>query len=110
MKTKPYLTAIHRAKISLPLKTTLPFLKEKDKILDYGCGYGFDVKYLKENNYLANGYDKYISSKYNNMEYEKYDGYLVVGDTGIDEKDDIYPFVFPDQKSAILFINFSSIL
>ena len=26
------------------------------------------------------------------------DGYLVVGDTGIDEKDDIYPFVFPDQK------------
>ena len=32
------------------------------------------------------------------------DGYLVVMDTGIDEKDDIYPFVFPDQKSAILFI------
>lgn len=38
------------------------------------------------------------------MEDKKYDGYLVVGDTGIDEKDDIYPFVFPDQKSAILFI------
>ena len=38
------------------------------------------------------------------MEYKKCNGYLVVMDTGIDEKDDIYPFVFPDQKSAILFI------
>lgn len=73
IKTKPYLTAIHRTKISLPLKTTIPFLKEESKILDYGCGYGFDVKYLKENNYLANGYDKYISSKFNKIEYESYD-------------------------------------
>lgn len=38
------------------------------------------------------------------MEDKKYDGYLVVWDAGMDEKDDIYPFVFPDQKSAILFI------
>lgn len=73
MITKPYLTAIHRKQPSLPLRKILSFINKDSKILDYGCGHGYDVKYLLDNNYLANGYDKYIKSNYNKIKYDKYD-------------------------------------
>ena len=38
------------------------------------------------------------------MEYKKCNGYLVVEDTGIDEKDDIYPYVFSTKRDALDFI------
>lgn len=38
------------------------------------------------------------------MNDKKYDGYIVVGDTGMDEKDVVFPFVFPDEKTANDFV------
>lgn len=63
-------TAIHRKGPSLPLRV---FLNMEDisfknkKILDYGCGYGADVKHLRELGIDAYGYDKYIKSEFNTV-------------------------------------------
>lgn len=58
-KNYSFNTAIKRTKPSLPLK----FLIDKNllagKILDYGCGRGFDSKYLKSLGYDVDSYDPY---------------------------------------------------
>lgn len=52
-------TAIHRVRPSMPCR----FLKKlgllKGDILDYGCGYGFDTKYLQEFGFNCYAYDKF---------------------------------------------------
>lgn len=50
-------TAIPRKKHSLPLKIALSKGLIKGRILDYGCGRGTDIKYLKNLGYNAVGYD-----------------------------------------------------
>ena len=55
IKIRPELTAIHRKNISVPLQTILNNLKEEDIILDYGCGHGYDLNFLKKNGW--NRYD-----------------------------------------------------
>lgn len=42
-----------------------------DSILDYGCGHGFDLNFLKDNGYQVTGYDKYIA-KCSNPNYNQY--------------------------------------
>lgn len=72
MDTKPWLTAIHRKTISAPLKTMLE-LNEIDSnltILDYGCGHGYDLNYLKNMELNVCGYDKYIKT-YSKDDYNK---------------------------------------
>ena len=57
-------TAIKRVKPSAPLKFILETFGDsiKDRtILDYGCGHGYDVKYLCENGFNAYGWDPYNS-------------------------------------------------
>lgn len=53
------LTAIRRKKMSLPLRTLLarPEVKENDRILDFGCGLGDDVRALRYGGFDAEGYD-----------------------------------------------------
>lgn len=65
IKVVPKLTAIHRNKPSLPLQKIINKFSKDNSILDYGCGYGFDVAHLQENGFNAIGYDKYIDSIYN---------------------------------------------
>lgn len=62
MTIKPWLTAINRKKESLPLRYILKnnLIPEDAVILDYGCGYGFDMYFLKKQNFNICGYDKYI--------------------------------------------------
>lgn len=59
---KPWLTAIHRRSISSPLKCILKMdkLHCDNLILDYGCGYGYDLNYLESSGFKVTGYDKYI--------------------------------------------------
>ncbi len=59
------LTAIARRRPSLPLRMVLG--KLYGKILDYGCGRGFDVNYLRSLGYDAYGYDPYWE-QWNNPE------------------------------------------
>jgi len=74
---KYWRTAIARRKPSLPLRLVIDRLSKTDKILDYGCGRGFDVEYLKSLGYDAQGYDPYFS-KYNHPELLTPDTYDVV--------------------------------
>ena len=59
---KYWKTAIARKKPSLPLRLVLNELH--GKILDYGCGRGTDVNYLKSLGYDVYGYDLYWSEWY----------------------------------------------
>tara|TARA_Y100000310_G_C20590142_1_gene767539 strand:- start:747 stop:1208 length:462 start_codon:yes stop_codon:yes gene_type:complete len=52
-----YSTAIKRSGPSVPLKAVESQLNAKDLILDYGCGRGTDVSYLKAKGYSVCGYD-----------------------------------------------------
>jgi hypothetical protein len=41
----------------------LPLLKEGQSVLDYGCGYGYDVGCLKREGYKVTGYDPYFNRR-----------------------------------------------
>ena len=77
MISKPWLTAIHRTKQSAPMRYLLDnnLINKQQIILDYGCGYGFDVKQLSQLGYSIVGYDKFISpfNKNTHLLSNKYD-------------------------------------
>lgn len=54
-------TAIYRKTISKPLEWALNenHISKEDYILDYGCGKGFDSKFLLSQNFNVFSYDKY---------------------------------------------------
>lgn len=54
-------TAIRRNGTSRPLALVLAnaLVSEGDRILDYGCGHGEDLAYLREEGYDADGWDPY---------------------------------------------------
>lgn len=55
----PYLTAIKRTSLSVPTRYLLQHNLLKGRILDFGCGYGFDTDELKRQGYNITGYDYY---------------------------------------------------
>ena len=59
MENNAYLTAITRKKLSIPSKLLLRKGLLVGSILDFGCGKGFDVHYLKDCGYNIQGYDPY---------------------------------------------------
>lgn len=60
----PYLTAIKRTDISVPTRYLLKHDLLKGRILDYGCGFGFDTDELKRQGYDITGYDYYYRPDY----------------------------------------------
>ena len=66
----PYLTAIRRTSLSVPTR----FLKEhnllKGRILDFGCGYGFDTDELHKQGYDITGYDYYYRPEFPNGKFD----------------------------------------
>lgn len=59
MENNSHLTAITRTKLSAPSKILLQKGLLKGNILDFGCGKGFDVSYLRACGYKIQGYDQY---------------------------------------------------
>ena len=55
----PFATARPRNTLSIPTNILLNSNLLVGKILDYGCGYGFDTQFLKVKGFNINGYDKY---------------------------------------------------
>ena len=69
-----YKTAINRSGPSAPLRFIEGSLELDNLILDYGCGKGADVKYLKSKGYNVDGYDPY----YNDIDLSSKDSYYDV--------------------------------
>jgi diadenosine tetraphosphate (Ap4A) HIT family hydrolase len=59
-----HLTAIERKYLSFPAKVLLKNNLLKGKILDFGCGFGTDVKLLKKENFDIIGYDPHYFPQY----------------------------------------------
>jgi len=59
-----HLTAIERAHLSFPAKFLLNNNLLKGKILDFGCGFGNDVKLLRQKGFNITGYDPYYFPNY----------------------------------------------
>ena len=60
----PYLTAIKRTALSAPTRYLLRHGLLKGRILDFGCGYGFDTDELKRQGYDIKGYDSCYRTDY----------------------------------------------
>lgn len=60
----PYLTAIKRTDLSVPARYLLQHDLLKGRILDFGCGFGYDTDELKRQGYDITGYDYYYRSEY----------------------------------------------
>ena len=60
----PYLTAIRRTDLSVPTRYLLQHELLKGKILDFGCGFGFDTDELKRQGLDIVGYDYYYRPDY----------------------------------------------
>jgi diadenosine tetraphosphate (Ap4A) HIT family hydrolase len=59
-----HLTAIERTYLSFPAKYLLENKLLKGEILDFGCGFGNDVKLLTEKNFKIIGYDPFYFPNY----------------------------------------------
>ena len=60
----PYLTAIRRKDLSVPVRYLLQHGLLKGRILDFGCGFGYDTDELKRRGYDITGYDYYYRQEY----------------------------------------------
>ena len=70
MENNSELTAITRTKISVPTKILLQNDLLFGKILDFGCGKGFDVHYLKDLGFDIRGYDPYYQPNKPEMKFD----------------------------------------
>ena len=60
----PYLTAIRRTRLSAPARYLLQHGLLKGRILDFGCGLGFDTDELRRQELDVTGYDCYYRPEY----------------------------------------------
>ena len=60
----PYLTAIKRSRLSAPARYLLKHDLLKGRILDFGCGLGFDTDELRRQELDVTGYDCYYRPEY----------------------------------------------
>ena len=64
MINHPYLTALQRTDISVPTRYLLQHDLLKGRILDFGCGFGYDTDELKRQGYDIAGYDYYYRPEF----------------------------------------------
>ena len=56
-------SAPHRTKPSRACRCILPFMSLGDTVLDYGCGKGFDTKYLESMGFEVTAYDPFFTNR-----------------------------------------------
>jgi diadenosine tetraphosphate (Ap4A) HIT family hydrolase len=65
-----YLTAKERDQLSFPARIIKTKNLIKGNVLDFGCGFGSDVKMLKEQGFNIDGYDNHYFPEYPNKKYD----------------------------------------
>jgi len=63
-KNNSHLTAIDRAKLSFPTRFLMNEELLVGRILDFGCGFGFDTDHLNNQGFDIIGYDNYYRTSY----------------------------------------------
>lgn len=63
-KNHPHLTAIQRTDLSVPTRYLLKHNLLKGRILDFGCGFGYDTDELKRRGFDITGYDNHYRPDY----------------------------------------------
>ena len=85
-----HLTAIERTKLSFPAKFFLTNKLLQGKILDFGCGFGNDVKLLKQKGFDITGYDPHYFPQY---PHEKFDTIICFY---------VLNVLFPEEQTNVL--------
>jgi ATP adenylyltransferase len=65
-----HLTAKERNSLSFPARIVLKNNLLKGDVLDFGCGFGTDMKILKEKGFKVDGYDKHYFSEFPQKKYD----------------------------------------
>ncbi|HEY9694428.1 MAG TPA: methyltransferase domain-containing protein [Oculatellaceae cyanobacterium] len=65
-----HLTAIERVYLSFPARFLIENNLLQGKILDFGCGFGNDVKLLQQKGLDITGYDPYYFPQYPNEKFD----------------------------------------
>ena len=85
-----HLTAIERTKLSFPAKFLLRQNLLKGKILDFGCGFGSDVKLLKQKGFDITGYDPHYFPLYPEQKFDTIICFYVLN------------VLFPEEQANVL--------
>jgi diadenosine tetraphosphate (Ap4A) HIT family hydrolase len=85
-----HLTAIERVYLSLPTQFLLENNLLQGEILDFGCGFGNDVKLLQKKGFKITGYDPHYFPDYPNQKFDTIFCCYVLN------------VLFPEQQSNIL--------
>ena len=85
-----HLTAIERTKLSFPGKFLLGKQLLKGKILDFGCGFGNDVKLLRQKGFDITGYDPHYFPQYPREQFDTIICFYVLN------------VLFPEEQTNIL--------
>jgi DNA phosphorothioation-associated putative methyltransferase len=80
VKVRPENTAIPRSGASKPLRDAVAqgWLHPGDSVLDFGCGRGADVRWLRQNGYVGEGYDPHEPFGWNRQPEQQFDVVLVI--------------------------------
>src|SRR6478672_712792 len=65
-----HLTAIERVSLSFPAQFLLAKNQLQGRILDFGCGFGSDVKLLQQKGFDITGYDTYYFPQYPDKKFD----------------------------------------
>lgn len=85
-----HLTAIEREYLSFPAKYLLRNKLLKGEILDFGCGWGNDVKLLTEKGFNIQGYDPYYFPEYPQKKFDTIYCFYVLN------------VLFPDSQQQVI--------
>lgn len=84
-----HLTAIERIYLSVPAQFLLDRNMLQGKVLDFGCGFGNDVKLLRQKGFNITGYDPYYFPEYPHEQFDTIICFYVLNVLFLEEQADV---------------------